>query len=313
LQGYDVIGDVHGCATQLLELLDAMGYRKDKVTGAYCHASRQAVFVGDVIDRGPEQLQTLSLVKSMVESGSAQIVMGNHEFNAIAYATEDPCGDGFLRKHSEKNQHQHQAFLDQGTGSQLDLGDLRIVHACWHADSMKHVVQQLGSNQFNTLDQFAKASTKGDPLFEAVEILLKGPEISLVNYGQHAYRDKDGHLRKEARLRWWNENATTLRGIAEMGGDFKTDDGEAYPPLPDVEVPSGDRSFVYTGKVPVIYGHYWRRGTPKYLLDWTAHTACVDFSAVKGGRLTAYRWSGEHELRLDRYWPRTEGAVGRST
>ena len=52
LQGYDVIGDVHGCATQLLELLDAMGYRKDKVTGAYCHANRQAVFVGDLIDRG---------------------------------------------------------------------------------------------------------------------------------------------------------------------------------------------------------------------------------------------------------------------
>jgi hypothetical protein len=326
LQGYDVIGDVHGCATQLMELLDAMGYRKEKATGAYCHPYRQAVFVGDLIDRGTEQLQTLSVVKSMVESGSAQIVMGNHEFNAIAYATERPGGGGFLRERNEKNLGQHQAFLDQVTGAQrddyldwfktlplwLDLGDLRIVHACWHEDSMRTVVQQLGSSRFNTLDQFVKASTKGDPLFEAVDILLKGPEISLISYGQPAYCDKDGHQRKQARLRWWNEKATTLREIAEMGDDFRTDGGDVYPPLPDAEVPAGERSFVYTGKVPVVYGHYWRRGTPKYLLDWTAHTACVDFSAVKGGRLTAYRWSGEHEVRPDSYWPRTKGVVGLS-
>jgi hypothetical protein len=51
----------------------------------------------------------------------------------------------------------------------------------------------------------------------------------------------------------------------------------------------------------VFYGHYWRQGSPKHLHDWTAYTACVDFSAVKGGRLTAYRWSGESQIRADHY------------
>ena len=50
---------------------------------------RRAVFVGDLIDRGPAQLRILDIVKLMVDSGSAQVVMGNHEFNAIAYATAE--------------------------------------------------------------------------------------------------------------------------------------------------------------------------------------------------------------------------------
>jgi hypothetical protein len=39
----------------------------------------------------------------------------------------------------------------------------------------------------------------------------------------------------------------------------------------------------------VFYAHYWRRGTPEHLHDWTDYTACVDFSAVIDGPLTAYR------------------------
>ena len=57
-----------------------------------------------------------------------------------------------------------------------------------------------------------------------------------------------------------------------------------------------DRSFVYTDDVPVFYGHYWREGSPEHLLDWTAHRACVDFSAVRDGTLVAYRWSGERAI-----------------
>src|SRR6202008_3839311 len=90
--GYDIIGDVHGCATHLTDLLDALGYRENDWTGAYRHPQRQAIFVGDLIDRGGEQLRVLEIVKRMVDSGSAQIVMGNHEFNAIAYSIEYPTG-----------------------------------------------------------------------------------------------------------------------------------------------------------------------------------------------------------------------------
>ncbi|MDQ1319965.1 MAG: hypothetical protein QG655_1208, partial [Actinomycetota bacterium] len=86
---YDVIGDVHGCATKLRVLLEQMGYRERH--GVYEHPERTAVFVGDLIDRGPEHLEVLSLVKAMADAGTARVAMGNHEFNAICYATPDPA------------------------------------------------------------------------------------------------------------------------------------------------------------------------------------------------------------------------------
>jgi hypothetical protein len=316
MQGYDIIGDVHGCATKLEALLVALGYQKADGTGEYRHPERQAIFVGDLIDRGDEQLQVLRIVKSMVDAGTARIVMGNHEFNALAYDTEWPPGSGtFLRPHTEKNTDQHRAFLTQVTGDDrrrylkwfttiplwLDLGDLRVVHACWHEDSMRLVEQQCGSSTpFGDVKHLVAANEQNDPLFTAVETLLKGPEISLVDHGQPKYHDKDGHPRENARMQWWNSEARTLRDIAEMGGNYTTEAGEPYPPLPELEV-AGTLSHLYPGKVPVFYGHYWRQGTPKHRQDWTAYTACVDFSAVRGGALTAYRWSGEKHIRPDHY------------
>ncbi|MCV7288196.1 metallophosphoesterase [Mycolicibacterium wolinskyi] len=314
VDGFDIIGDVHGCADQLESLLAKLGYRL--VAGVYAHPARQAVFVGYLIDRGPQQLRVLRIVKSMVDSGTAQIVMGNHEFNAICFALPDPRADGeHLRPHNDKNRRQHQAFLAQVTGDErarylewftclplwLDLGGIRVVHACWHEPSMKVVEQEFGSSRFGSEDQFVIASTKGEPLYEAVEVLLKGPEISLVQHAQPPYVDKDGHQRDSARLRWWNDRAVTLRDLAEIGSNFQGLDGRPYPSLPEIEVPADERSYVYTGDTPVFYGHYWRQGPPKLGIDWTARTACVDFSAVKGGSLMAYRWSGEPQLRAEHY------------
>lgn len=313
-KGYDVIGDVHGCATELTELLARLSYRQDQSSGAYAHPTRQAIFVGDLVDRGPAQLEVLRTVKSMVDGGTAQIVMGNHEFNAIAYDT--PAADGkFLRPHSEKNANQHDAFLkqvDEQTRAAflewfltmplwLDLGDIRIVHACWHEPSMRVVEEVLGSNRFTSRDEFVRATTKGDSLYEAIEVLLKGPEIDLAKHGLQPYFDKGGHGRSSARVAWWNDDATTLRDLAVMGTNFKTFASEPYPPLPDVEVEAGEQSYSYRGDVPVFYGHYWREGRPARGVDFTERTACVDFSAIKSGALAAYRWSGEREIREENY------------
>jgi hypothetical protein len=318
VKGYDIIGDVHGCATALEDLLTDLGYQPNDWTGAYWHPDRRAVFVGDLVDRGGDQLRVLKLVKLMVDSGSAHIVMGNHEFNAIGYATENPgSADTYLRKHSDKNTAQHRKFIDQLSDAErayyiewfktlplwLDLGGLRVVHACWHPPSMEVVERELGSSRFNSADQFVRASTKGNPLHDAVEVLLKGPEIDLTKHGQPPFKDWGGHLRDEARVRWWDDGAASLREIAELGGDYTTEDGRPYPVLPETEVPADYRSFVYTDDVPVFYGHYWREGSPKHLLDWTTRTACVDFSAVRDGTLVAYRWSGEREIRVKHYVP----------
>ena len=77
LNGYDIIGDIHGCADKLEALLSRLGYLKQG--GVWKHADRIAVFLGDYIDRGPEILETLKIVRDMRDAGSAVALMGNQE------------------------------------------------------------------------------------------------------------------------------------------------------------------------------------------------------------------------------------------
>ena len=123
---YDIIGDVHGHADRLTKLLTALGYKWN--AGSWRHSSRTAIFVGDFVDRGPEQLTTLRLVRDMVEAGSAQAIMGNHEFNAIGWATLDGDTGRHLRprhgRKGEKNASQHAAFL-------AEVGQDSAEHRYW--------------------------------------------------------------------------------------------------------------------------------------------------------------------------------------
>ncbi|HYZ57860.1 MAG TPA: polynucleotide kinase-phosphatase [Streptosporangiaceae bacterium] len=80
---FDVIGDVHGCRAELERLLGELGYtvsRDDegRAAGAH-HDGRRAVFVGDLVDRGPDTPGVLRLVMGMVADGDAFCVPGNHE------------------------------------------------------------------------------------------------------------------------------------------------------------------------------------------------------------------------------------------
>jgi hypothetical protein len=292
MTGYDVIGDVHGHADKLDGLLRQLGYVERN--GAWRHSGRQAIFVGDLIDRGPEQRRTVDTVRSMIDAGSAQTVLGNHEFNAIGWLTRNPDNlDEHLRRRSDKNRQQHAAFLSQvGEESALhneyvdwfrtlpiwlDLGDLRVVHACWSSDEINVVGQTL------TDELVVKGSCRGSPEYHAIDVLLKGPEIDLRG---RTYRDKDGTVRKRARLRWWDATATTLRSAAEIPGEVKARDD--FPPLPDDPLEEAV-AYAYRDTVPVIFGHYWR--TKHSVVD-SRKTACVDFSAGRGGPLVAYRWDG---------------------
>ena len=110
VQGYDVIGDIHGHADALCRLLEKLGYRKS--SGVYRHPDRKVIYLGDFIDRGPDQVEVINIARSMCEAGAALAVMGNHEFNALAWATRR--GDGaYLRPHTEANLSQHKEFLSR--------------------------------------------------------------------------------------------------------------------------------------------------------------------------------------------------------
>jgi polynucleotide kinase-phosphatase len=76
---FDIIGDVHGCQPELAELLDTLGYQASE-NGVRRHpAGRTAVFLGDLVDRGPDTPGVLRTVMGMVAGGAALCVPGNHE------------------------------------------------------------------------------------------------------------------------------------------------------------------------------------------------------------------------------------------
>ncbi len=244
-------------------------------------------------------METVNLVRSMVDSGSALAVMGNHEFNALAWHTPIPDKpEQYLRPHSDKNYDQHEAFLaatnDRLTWRQealdwfltlplwLDLPQLRVVHACWHPNAMAELLPALQPG--NRLDQplLEAACQRGSATYAAVEAILKGPEVRLPDGIQFLQGDS---MRSEARTRWWDAAAVTFKESAIV-------DRKTRQHLPELPIPA-DVRFGYVDDRPVFIGHYWMQGVPDVLAP---NVTCVDYSAGRGDPLVAYRWQGEHEL-----------------
>lgn len=304
---YDIIGDIHGQADKLHGLLANLGY--ENRDGAYRHKYRTAIFVGDFIDRGPRQLESVMTVRRMVDAGSAQAIMGNHEFNAIAWHTPDPSEGGkYLRPRDgawgKKNRAQHAAFLNEVEDKPelhqemidwfmtlplwLDLPGVRVVHACWHDGYMDELKQHLTPLNQLTPELVVSASRSGRIEFRTVEGLTKGLEVELPE--GFTFNDKDGHLRRNVRIRWWEADAKTYRDLALMPDEIRT----RLPALPL----KTDSRMPYDNVKPVFFGHYWMTGVP---VVQTSSAACVDYSAGEGGPLVAYRWDGEATLNNDNF------------
>ncbi len=113
--------------------------------------------------------------------------------------------------------------------------------------------------------------------------------------------------RTNARIRWWDHNASTLPQIAALGG-ARLENRDHYPAYPPRAVDAKYLDYVYRDEVPLFYGHYWRKWE-HHRDEWTRYTACVDFSAVRGGTLVAYRWSGEPEIHWQNYSPHDPAVV----
>jgi protein phosphatase len=81
---FDIIGDVHGCYDELCELLTELGYEVNAADFiAKSPANRKAVFLGDLCDRGPKNIEVLRLVMNMVKAGSAFCISGNHDMKLL--------------------------------------------------------------------------------------------------------------------------------------------------------------------------------------------------------------------------------------
>lgn len=126
----DIVGDIHGEIEPLSALLEQLGYSE---TGDHPDG-RTLVFVGDLVDRGPDSVAVVRLVRELVGNG-AECILGNHELN-ILRGDHKPDNDWFFTGLGEPTQDEIRDFLSS-LPLALENEDLRVVHACWDSDSIE--------------------------------------------------------------------------------------------------------------------------------------------------------------------------------
>ena len=298
--GLDLIGDIHGHADALDRLLATMDY--ELVDGIPRHRTRTAVFLGDYIDRGPAIRRTVETVRAMVDRGDAIALMGNHEYNAIAWFTPRPDRPGTPCRRHTPVRHRLFGPTLESLGDEIDAwiewmrrlpmwmesDRLRAVHASWCGDSAG-LLADLVTPHGGVLAEPAMQATcePGTAPFRAVERLLKGHEIALPAGVE--LTDPEGSPRRHIRAKWFESPiGRTYRNYA-----MTVDDS-----FPEVEIAADAEGadFVPYGRDerPILVGHYWMQGDrPTRLAN---NVACLDWSLARGGPIVAYRFDGEAEI-----------------
>src|ERR1019366_8288429 len=246
--GIDIVGDIHGQADALVALLGQMGYEERH--GAWRHPDRTAVFVGDFVDRGPKQVESVMIVRRMVDAGNALAVMGNHDFNAIAWFLPDISNPGdYLRPHSsekgKENRRQHAKFLaevENHTSLHEEIIDwllsIDLMHAAAHEPQREE-----------------EKDSPEPSMFKAVDMLLKGMEVPLPE--GCTFKDKSGIKRTRARVRWWDVKSTNYQNATLLESSLREKSPET--PLP-VHLP-----ICQVADKPMFIGHYPLIGPPEPL------------------------------------------------
>ena len=287
---YDLIGDIHGHADQLENLLQKLGYKKEQ--GIYKHPDkRKAIFVGDFIDRGPQIREALHLVKDMCDVGHALAIMGNHEYNAICFHTPHTEKDGFFRSHDLKEISQHIKTLEQFEQYPsewnyflewfktlplfLELPEINVVHAFWNDDHINWIKENYKGITTDFLNMATDASHSSG-VYHIIEETLKGKEWTLP--AGLVVSDKDGILRTQCRIKWWIpiEKRKTYNDILMHCPDD----------LKNKKINFEDKFPSYTNFKPVFFGHYCLTQAPNII---NASAICLDYCIANLGVLVACR------------------------
>ncbi len=164
---FDIIGDVHGCYDELVSLLALLGYQMDEVELTVTPpAGRKAVFVGDLVDRGPGIPQVLRLVMKMVEEGAAFCLPGNHDMKLmrklkgrdvqLTHGLADSIEQ--LDKETPEFKQRVVKFLDDLVSHYVfDDGKLVVAHA-----GMKEEMQGRGSGKVRDFALYGETTGETD-------------------------------------------------------------------------------------------------------------------------------------------------------
>ncbi len=285
---YDIIGDIHGKAQELRQLLTSLGY--EDTQGYFRHQHRKAIFVGDFINKGPETQEVLSLVKAMTDYRAALAVVGNHELYLVGYFNKNKCGN-YIREHSAANTTQHEqtfaSFEDNETllmeyiewirtlPLYLELDGCRVIHACWHKRSIAYLQRHYPENCLS--DRLLSHLVEhGSSEWDALREILIGNKLHLPEVaGGEAFKAK-----------WWALPSNRYTLLATRPDKAKGN--------PIVAISANADEYRYPKNAsPLFFGHYNLPGLP-YLTG--SNYGCLDFSLPGRSFITAYRWQGEQQL-----------------
>ncbi|WP_242579715.1 polynucleotide kinase-phosphatase [Streptomyces sp. MST-110588] len=278
---FDIVGDIHGCRSELETLLVELGYeltRDDlgRAVDARHPEGRTAVFVGDLVDRGPDSPGVLRLVMGMVEAGHALCVCGNHENKLGRYLG------------GRKVQHSHGLAatieqLEREAAKEEAAEAVREKEAVKQEEAAGEAVREAAEDGAEGAAG-ARTGSPADarpasPRFrERVAAFVR----SLVG---HYVLDGGGLVVCHAGLpeKYHGRTSGRVRSFALYGDTTGETDEFGLP----VRYPWAEE---YRGRAAVVYGH-----TPTPRAHWLNNTICLDTGCVFGGRLTALRWP-EREL-----------------
>lgn len=261
----DVVGDVHGECAALDRLLARMGY----IDGVHPDG-RHLVFVGDLVDRGPDSVGVLERVMRWVEAGSAFCVLGNHELNLLLeleksgnmwwYGVDEGWeGHGASGRYSsvlatDELQQRALAFF-RSLPLVLERPDVRIVHAAWSADAIAQLSEMGSAAELKAFHEaqveMLKSEKKADVAFQDEKSRFETLK-TMVLKTQPPLLPRHGY--------WAETEQRQPHKLLTSGIERALRADEApFPAGGKWRMATRDRWWeAYDEDVAVIMGHYWR-------------------------------------------------------
>ena len=297
----DFIGDVHGYANALENILRKMGYIQ--TNKGWAHPTNIAVFVGDFINRGPHNRKTIEIIRTMVENNHAYAILGNHEINAICYFTKRKSGKP-LRMPGPANRKQldkiKREYITQPTVFEdtikwlrhlplyINFGSVRVVHAYWNDAHISLLYKEVPAKKL-TKSFLKEAMQGGTEISKAFIQTTRGVEFCFPP--NLIVRDNSHFRRINFRVKWWNSPYDKTYEEISMETKYH------LPNIPVHEEIIVPFEVYKPTDPPVFIGHYSMNGHNPIQ---SPNVCCVDAGVAAKGRLAAYRWSGEQVLDINK-------------